>query len=186
MKRLASLKCCLACGCVSVDKVIYPEFRLTTDINNRATVIENMANFCGNLPVDKVYSIEIREEKELRRKVQGDLLWVFHGIYSRFIHETPDHAHALFKYHILLPIKLSANSRRVREQAAFEKKVLSYVPDYETRVKASYEVINSRSQPLNLFANAITVYQGKAAEKGCLLESNNQPEYDYAVYGKAA
>ena len=169
---------------MSNEDLIIPEFRLLEDVKHRAGVIERAAMFAGEmLPLDEIWLVTFTKERERRRKIQQDLAWVFNGQWGEFNGYSPRWAHALIKYEVLLPIKLSAKSKRVREQAHLEKEILDCIVDYELMIKAAYRVINSRNQPLRLFAEFITAYQHHAGAQGCVLESTNQQQYDEAVYG---
>lgn len=161
-----------------------PEFRLTENAISRTGEIHRAASFAAEkLPLDEVWLLTFTKERERRRNLQNDLMWVFHGQWGKFNGHSAKWAHCTVKRDILLPMKLSAKSKRVREGAQFEAKILDYIVDYEDMTKACYKVIDSSHQPLSLFAEFITEYQRMASNHGCLLESNNQREYDEAVYG---
>lgn len=167
-------------------KLKIPEFRLTEDVAKRAGVIDRAALFMGEvLPMDKTWLVSISEETERRRKLQSDLMWVWHRQYGDYNKHSAKWSHCLIKHEILLPIKLSAESRRVREEAQLEKEILDYVTDYETMIKACFRVIDSHNQPLKLFAHFLTEYQQHASEQGLVLQSNRH-QYDEAIYGKVA
>ena len=92
---------------IKPKKLRIPEFRLVQDLANRSTVIGNAAAFMHKLPADKIWLLVIKEEKERRRTLQSDLMWVFHGIWGKHKGLTPKEAHSEIKRDILLPMKLS-------------------------------------------------------------------------------
>ena len=146
----------------------------------RAQGLIDLQTTIDDLSPDKNWSVDITVADSLRRKIQNDLMWVWHGQWADFNGHRVGWAHGSTKLELLLPIKLACESKPTRKSAVFEQRVLSCVPDYNDQIFAAYRLVRSKGIPLRVFADFLSAYQVFAGEQGCILTSNKQ-ELDKAL-----
>ena len=153
-----------------------PEFRLTTDVDNRNRVIENMATAAGDLSLKTEWDVFFVAADESRRTLQNKLMWRWHKQWDYFKHEKPGHAHGETKLDLLLPIKLGCDHPKTVKRAQFELAVLDHVPQREIKIGVAYDLIRSRDIPVKLFAEYLNAYKDMAGGQGCILRSRKDLE----------
>ena len=142
---------------------------------DRAPDLLQLHDALDNLALDKAWAVNITQADNIRRTIQNDLMWVWHGQWADFCgHKNPAYAHGATKLDLLLPIKLASESKPTRKSAVFEQRVLSYIPDRDDQVGAAYRLVRSKGIPLRVFAAYLSTYQNMAAEQGCILTSDKQ------------
>lgn len=160
------------------------EFKLNTDIKNRATVITNINRVIDDLPVDKEWSVSIEAANETRRSKQNRIHRRWCGEIELHVGQTPGYGHAHTKYHVLLPMKLSSDDKKIRERAEYECAYLEmienvpqeYLPDYlahlspyERKLRSAYDHIRSKNITVKPFAEWLNEYKRQWAEQGLIL-----------------
>jgi len=149
-----------------VDDIIFPSGAPET----RASRLAELVRRASALPADELWRICFKKGAETRRAVQNRLLWVWNGAAGKAHGYSPDYAHAVAKFDILLPMMLSWEE--THERAAFVSDVLEHVPARKHRLGVAHDMLRSSDLSVGRFAEWLSEYQRAEAEHGVHLTSS--------------
>lgn len=111
-----------------------------------------------------------------RSAAQNALCWSWNREIAKAEGHTQDWVHGETKMRLLLPLYKGWGSTYF-ERANFIEQIMERVPSHKHRIFVCYDSLRTRNLSIKKMAEYLTVMQRDAAERGIILESNEDLEF---------